>query len=422
MKVLWFANTPCEAIEYLTQDDVRTIGWMYTLCQQLRMRDEIELHIAFMWGKPLNSFVYNGVVYHPVLRRGMNTRIGRYWNMLTGQFTTIKDKAEIRQCMQIINDVQPDVIHVHGSEDVFGMVAQCKMLRAPVILSIQGLLSVYQQKFYSGLTRNEISRNESIKKKFLLSGFNGNYRNFNRRAKREVEMFKSLQYVIGRTCWDRRCALALNPQIQYFTVNEILRQDFFAAEWENCQPHNCFMLTTTISSGVYKGLEVIYQTAKMLTMSHIPFRWTVIGVSADDEMAKIVERLYKLQAKDVHVNLVGSKSADDMVQIMLQSDLYIQVSHIENSPNSLCEAMALGMPIIASYAGGTSSMMQDEQEGVLLQDGNCYELTGAILEAKQDYQQMVEMGKNARRRALERHNPDKVVNELLTVYETLCSI
>lgn len=420
MKVLWFAN-PCEAIEILTNKDVRTVGWLYTLCQQLRKQDGIELHIAFMWGEDKGVFTYNGVIYHPIFRKGMNTRLGRYMNQLRGQFSNRGDQEELRKCLQIIKEVLPDIIHVHGSEEMFGMVSQYNDLNIPVVLSIQGLLSVYREKFYSGLTRREIAQNESLIKKLSMSGFNGNYRFFSRRANREIAIFKSLLYVIGRTDWDRRCALALNPKIQYFTVNEILRSEFLTAKWNNAHPKECYEIVTTISSGTYKGLETIYKTAQLLTSNHFDFVWKVIGVPSNDEIVKIVERLYKYHAIDVHVQLLGSKSAEEMVQLMLQSNMYVQVSHIENSPNSLCEAMALGMPIIASYAGGTSSMLQDGKEGILLQDGNCYELAGAIMESKQNYTRAVHMGENARERALVRHNPDNVVSELMDAYNLLCN-
>lgn len=40
-------------------------------------------------------------------------------------------------------------------------------------------------------------------------------------------------------------------------------------------------------------------------------------------------------------------------------------SHIENSPNNLCEAMILGMPCIATDAGGTSTLLSNMKDGLL---------------------------------------------------------
>lgn len=422
MRVLWFANTPCEASEYLTGQKVKSGGWLYALCEQLKAQAGVELHVAFIWGKALKAFAYKGVIYHPVLRVGAETVWGRYVNRLKGQFSNANDKRELEQCKQIVHIVDPDIIHIHGSEETFGLIAQEKDIKVPVVLSIQGLLSAYKEKYYSGVTRKNLEDGESLFKRLLQDGINGRYRNFSRRAKREETIFKSLRYVIGRTQWDRRCALVLNPHIRYFTVNEILRSEFMNATWQKRASGQPFVIVSTISSGIYKGLEVVYQTAKLLSDLNFLFVWKIIGITNHDEIVGIVEKSRALHASAIHVELLGSCQANEMISIMKQSDLYVQVSHIENSPNSLCEAMVMGMPIIASYAGGTSSMLENGREGILIQDGNQYELAGAIMEIVQYYDDAVEMGKSARERALRRHEPCKVLGELMDVYNTITSI
>ncbi len=421
MKVLWFANTPCGAEEYLTGRKIRSGGWLYALCEQLRLQPDVELHVAFFWGQALPAFCYNGVMYHPVLRNGAATIWGRYVNRVRGQFSDADDKRELERCKQIVREVSPDIVHVHGSEELFGLVANNNDVHAPVVLSVQGLLSAYKVKYYSGITPSDLQYGESFLKRLLLDDVNGRYRNFSRRAKREADIFKSLRYVIGRTHWDRRCALALNPNVRYFTVNEILRPEFMTVSWQRRLDMQPFVIVSTISSGVYKGLEVVYHTAKLLTDLNFSFKWKIIGLNSRDELVGIVEKSSALHASAIHVELLGSRQADEMIPIMRQSDLYVQVSHIENSPNALCEAMALGMPIVASFAGGTSSILKDGEEGILIQDGNWYELAGAIMDTNRDYNNAVAMGEKARKRALARHNPDAVVKELMAVYNTLCS-
>lgn len=418
MRILWLVNNLCEAVECLTENG-RACGWLYSLCRQLRQQNDVELHIAFIWGQKHDEFDYNGVVYHPIYAKGITSRAGRMWNRIQDRMSNKRDILLLRQCMSIIHDVSPDIIHIHGSEDMFGLITQSRDVTCPVVLSIQGLLSSIKLKFYSGLTRSDISYNEPLWKKIILSGFNGVYRDFRLRADREIVIFKTLQNVIGRTQWDRRCAIALNPQVRYFTVNEILRPEFLSSSWSPRQQQDCFVIATTISSGIFKGLEVIYQAARLLTDVHFPFEWKVLGLTSDDEMVRMVEKIFHIHAQDVHLQLMGSKRANEIVHVLQHSDLYVQASHIENSPNSVCEAMALGMPIVASCAGGTSSMLQNGVEGVIIQDGNHYELAGAIIETKRNYAQSIKMGEKARARALPRHNPDNVVRELMSTYNTI---
>ena len=52
-----------------------------------------------------------------------------------------------------------------------------------------------------------------------------------------------------------------------------------------------------------------------------------------------------------------------MKQQYLDAHVYVLPSAIENSPNSLCEAQILGTPVVASYCGGTPTLLTDGQTG-----------------------------------------------------------
>ena len=116
---------------------------------------------------------------------------------------------------------------------------------------------------------------------------------------------------------------------------------------------------------------------------------------------------------------MGRKSADKLVSILLSSDIFCQVSHIENSPNSLCEAMLLGMPIIATMAGGTDSLLTNKVDGIIVQDGDSYSLAGAILEMSKNFNQASAYGINAYNKAFQRHNQTKITDEVIGAYNAI---
>ena len=171
----------------------------------------------------------------------------------------------------------------------------------------------------------------------------------------EKGFFKNIPNIIGRTFWDKAGSLALNPKRRYFEVGEIMRQEFFNNKWAKESFDSPFKITTTISSGYYKGLETVYQTASVLKSGGFKFHWDVIGISSNNMLANLSEKKVGFKAEFLNINLLGRKNAKEMVSLMKDADLFVQVSHIENSPNSLGEAMLLGMPIIATFAGGTAS-------------------------------------------------------------------
>jgi hypothetical protein len=63
--------------------------------------------------------------------------------------------------MKIINEVKPNLIHVHGSEFSFGLIQ--KFTNIPTVLSLQGIVTVYRYKFFSKIMFFDIVRRAKFK-------------------------------------------------------------------------------------------------------------------------------------------------------------------------------------------------------------------------------------------------------------------
>ena len=77
------------------------------------------------------------------------------------------------------------------------------------------------------------------------------------------------------------------------------------------------------------------------------------------------------------------------------------------------------MPIIATFAGGTSTLLEDKKEGILIQEGEPYAYAGAIKEMYYKTKQSMKFSKNARVKAIQTHNKELIVNDLVNVYKSL---
>lgn len=418
MKILWFANTPCGATEKLTGKSTIGGGWLHALSEEIIKKGEIDLHIAFYWHQRMSPFYLKGITYHPVLIRREGTRVGRLINRFIMAHSNRLDKQALPRLMQVVNDVHPDIIHIHGSEGNFGLIAT-KSLPCPIVLSIQGLLNPYYHFFYRGYTKEEISKNETLISKLAVSGISKSEKTFRRNAERERCILEHVHNIIGRTYWDEACSLALNPNRCYYKVGEIMRQEFYTAFWGKSHFSTPFIITSTISSGIYKGTELVFKTASVLKSAGFKFQWNIIGTDVHDPIIQLAQKKVKFTADYLGIRLLGKKNASEMIKLMVDADLYVQVSHIENSPNSLCEAMLLGMPIIATFAGGTASILENNIEGRLLQDGEPYSMAGMIMEMAKDFESAKKNGINARKTALFRHNPEYVCNQLFTAYNQI---
>ncbi len=136
----------------------------------------------------------------------------------------------------------------------------------------------------------------------------------------------------------------------------------------------------------------------------------------------MLKKLGVYKTEDVNVHLLGQLGAEELAGKMSGADIYVQVSHIENSSNSICEAMLLGMPVIASFAGGTSSLIRDKETGILVQDGDPYALAGALMEMTRNPEGLMAMSENARRMAHQRHNKEAVASHLLDTYDQIINL
>ena len=411
MKVLWFTNTPSLAEERLSNKPTGG-GWIKSLESRLKKQKGIKLGIVFYYPKKIHFFEFNKTKYYPVYT---NTG-GKIKKLITRIKGSIEPKEDVQKFLQIISDFKPDIIHIHGTEGPFGLIQE-KIKNIPIVISIQGNILVCKYKWYSGITKAHVKKYSNSIDKLLYRDYNSIYKSFNKRAEREKNILSSSKNIIGRTSWDKRITSILAKDSKYFHNDEILRDSFYKNKWSNIKSKP-FIIFTTSSNSIYKGIEVMLQTVKLLDEFEFDYKWYVAGLKNSDKVIKIVNKSFNLRPSN-NVIFLGTLNEKELVDNLLASHVYVMPSHIENSPNNLCEAMILGLPCIATDVGGTSSLLENKKEGILIQDGDPWSLAGAIIEMHNNYKTAIKYGVNARNKAIKRHNPLKIINDLINIYSKL---
>jgi len=415
MKVLWFSNTPANSEAFLN-NRLTGGGWLKSL--DLAIQAKVELHIAFYFPKLSEPFTFLNTTYYPISHP--NWKLKAVINTLRPSFT---DTEDLQQYLEIINKVQPDIIHIHGTENPFGCIIP--QVNAPVVVSIQGNITVYQHKFFAGLGKGYAKKKYAGSKlinNLLQKSFYENYKGMEKMKERELKNLKATQYVLGRTDWDKRLSMMMTTNARYFQSEEMMREVFHHTKWMRNSPgiEEPFIIHSTTGNGFYKGFETICEAVQLLhNKIEFLFEWRVAGLSDTSSLVKVVkEKMGKAYPKSGLI-LMGSLSEEALAVKLTEAHVFVTASHIENSPNSLCEAMLIGMPCIATFAGGTGSMIQDRQEGILIQDGDPWVMAGAIVEMAYSFEVAIGMGAKARLRALKRHDKDGIVTQLLDIYQTV---
>ena len=156
----------------------------------------------------------------------------------------------------------------------------------------------------------------------------------------------------------------------------------------------------------------------MLDLNNIDFTWKIAGININSDIVRIAQKSLKIKLSK-NIQFLGRIDDLKLKEMILNAHIYIGVSHIENSPNSLCEALILGIPCIATNAGGTSNFIEDGKDGILIQDGDPYSMAGAIIEVKENYNVAINYGIKARERSLIRHDKNIIANDLMKIYKDI---
>lgn len=412
MRVLWFTNSPCG---YTVNGGQGGGGWMIALQNEIAKNSNINLGVSFcMEGQP-EKVVQDGVTYYPVPQHTKHVK-DKIIDVLC--YNDVKRdeilwQHYINHFKKVIEDFKPDVVEVFGSELYTGLGdVAAKELNVPCVLHLQGILSLYIYTFLpTGVSRSSF---------IMKDGLKGAYSNFQlltywkRSCHREKAILKAVNHVIGRTEWDKNALEVLNPQAKYHYGGEILRSCFYE-KGERKIPTKP-VITTTSSGASYKGFDIVLKTADILKNEcGLDFEWNVYG----NVSPKFFEQFTGIRYDKVNINLKGVASAEQLREAMLHSTLYFQPSYVENSPNSVAEAQMLGLPVVATNVGGTSSMVEHGDTGFLFPATDPYMAAYYVKCLIQDNNQNLAMGDKGRNVARQRHDRETIVNGLIEIYKEI---
>ena len=98
----------------------------------------------------------------------------------------------------------------------------------------------------------------------------------------------------------------------------------------------------------------------------------------------------------VAVNFTGQLAKEDWWQLASEHDIFINTTHFDNTPISVMEAMALGLPVVSTNVGGIPYLLADKENALLVNDDDDKAMTEAICSLLEDQQKASDLTLNAR--------------------------
>ena len=417
MKVLWLCNIMLPVIaEHLGERANVFGGWLTGALSKLMTVDDMDVTVIV----PSNK-IFDGQV---------NSKL-KYFSFIDDWLPDANDNDMINRFKNILDEVKPDIIHVWGTEykHSYNMIEACG--RAGVIdkavIDIQGLVSVYA-KHYNAYLPNKIVKAKSFKDFIRGGGVESGRRDFERRGVYEEAVIKKVKHVMGRTDWDYACVKRLNPSVNYHHVNETLRDAFYNSQWQinNCERHSIF---ASSSSYPLKGFHIMLEAmtdivkffpdAKLYTTGNNPLTASFHDKIRQTAYTKYIVKLIKDYKLEDHLIFTGFLNEAEMCERYLKSHVFVSPSSIENSSNSICEAMILGVPVVCSDVGGIKSLMIHNEEGLIYQADAFYMLARSIINIFEDDELAQKFSHNARAHALKTHDKDFNLKALIDAYNKI---
>ncbi len=410
MRVLWFTGNLLPAmLRQAGKDDKAAEPWVAQLAGHISGQNGIELGIATAFaGFPEMCFKEQGISYFVVPQPRRFSASGMRWK-------------DLRKCAAIIERFQPDIIHIHGSERFFGMTRAAGLTHVPTLVSVQGLLGPFSmaRHFFGTLSPMEIIKSIRLIELPIRYGIAWHYFDMKMAARREARILRAVDGFLGRTEWDRAHCRATRPDMTYYDVGEILRPVFYEKRWslEHCDRHT---IIYTNAGQPRRGTENLLACVALLRKEFPDIRLRLGGrISTRSGYGRFIRRRIKTLGLEDRIDFLGYIDDATMVRELVRTHVFAITSYIENSPNSLGEAMLVGMPCVASFVGGIPSMVRDGETGMLYPVEDVPMLAEKIRSLFLDDDLAVRLGANAHNIARRRHDPDVVVAELMTAYHMI---
>lgn len=361
--------------------------WLHNLAVELSKITDIELHIAsYMPITPPKTYLYTDNIHFHLIKHGVPCTQKGYpnWMPLNRLFWYFPLVNKIKK---LANLISPDIIHAHGTETAYALAA-CKA-GFPYIISIQGII-------------REIQKADPTISHYLQS-------------KIEEYTIRNSWNFGCRTDWDQNIVLSMNPNARTYYLPEAINPIFFKQEKKNKEEKRILFVGTVSFA---KGMDILVEAARIVRNNFPEVKFDIVGLGNEKYLSKIKKRINDLGLSSV-INFHGFKNAEEIKEFHNKSQIFILPSRMENSPNAICEAMASGLPCIASRVGGIPSIIKDGHSGLLFETENFRELAEKIVKLLCNTSLSDELGKKARQIAFERNFPEEVEKQTVKVYRKI---
>jgi glycosyltransferase involved in cell wall biosynthesis len=383
MKILWLAPFP-----HPLDTAAHPVPWVGTLANLLKQVPGVELTVLNWTPRltaPVEEFDRDGMHFiylkTPPVRQDI--------------LTLYRPRIAIVRSYLQAHAHEYDLLHLHGSE--LQLPAMTAGLKVPMLLSVQGIVSVY--------ARHVPNTFSMLKFLWTLAGLY------------ERRYLPTVHHFLCRTDWDKAHTARLSPGCTIYHNWETLRPEFFAADLPKPPPPLRPQILFVGGSQAIKGFKEALQTFDRIRQAE-DLRLVIVGRLSDDEVQAVVQRHRLRNIGPGSVECRRFQTAAELAELCRESFCLLHPSYIDNSPNSVCEAQLMGLPVVATDVGGVGSLITEGETG-LLAPLDPAALARQVLRLHHDPALHRRIAAQAQAVARQRHDPAVIVQRTLDAYRAV---
>jgi glycosyltransferase involved in cell wall biosynthesis len=355
----------------------RVTSWNEVLAEALANLKGVEVHVITLYKAAKTAHVSRGnlhvwYLYVPKLLNGAT---------LYG--------AAASKARRLAKRINPDIIHGIGTEHIWPTVALSTNL--PTVVTIHGVVS-------------EIVRRTGVPLVSRLRYFALLERRVLRRASTIIAVSPYVEQVVETYGTARS-----------FRVENPVAKEYFQIQ---ASPSSNTKILFVGNTGKGKGLATVVESMALLKRAGKLDGWSLSVVGPVTEGASLdrVHLAIKEGGLNNQVSFKGFLLPDRLRVEYATSAFLVLPSLHETAPMCVAEALACGLPVIATDVGGTRYLVADGQNGFLTPPDDAELLATKMEKLMKEPELRSRFGQEAKRAASRRWQPDKIASQTMNVY------
>lgn len=326
----------------------------------------------------------------------------------------------------IMDVVKPDLVHIWGMEKNWGLLTSTGVLGDKVLLEIQGIKYTCAEVYNAGMRMQDLLSTVRVQEiVFPSRSIFSIKRQFNTWGAIEKEMIRAHSHVGTPSEWVRDHVRFNSVNAATYKSKLAMRQEFLDAKpWQYRNDEDLVVFASSSFAISYKGIHNLLEVLVLLKNIYPKVKLKIAGdwpvnnpfYRKTGYLKWFVSKAKKLGVLDL-IEFLGPLNSEKLLNQYYESDVFVVPSYVESYSLALAEAMAVGIPCVASYAGGMSELAEDNESVLFFSPNDYVKCAGNIDRIKSDKDLALKLSDNARQKTQGRNDTISVVNRQLEIYD-----